>query len=264
MAATFADVVGLVLESLAHARAEAFGLDDGGHEKRDILEAAAVREGAHGGAAHDAHADIFLQAAAFVDEGAFHASRDLGEGGVEGKAGLHADAEQIEYLGQLAFDLFLSAVNGCIEENNGHQAAEKAQQEDHHGFLDGRKGATAHEYGGKEPHDDGTEQAAAKEFGDAPFAGFAGKYEAFLDDGAQALGHQVLGQFFQGLFEAARLGRGLDGGDGFIGRHGKGVVRFVHRFQAGHALADGGFGLYDAPDDAEEYEEYDGGQRYGK
>lgn len=33
LTAAFADVVCLVLECLAHARAEAFGLDDGGHEE---------------------------------------------------------------------------------------------------------------------------------------------------------------------------------------------------------------------------------------
>ena len=205
LAAAFADVVGLVLEGLAHTCAETFGLDDGGHEERDVFEAATVCERAHGGAAHDAHADVFLQAAAFVDEGAFHAGRDLGESCIKGKASLDTDAEQIENLRQLPFDLLLTAVNGGIEKNDGHQAAEDAKQENDHGFLDGCPGAAAHEYGGKEPHDERAEQAAAEELRYAPFAGFAGEYEAFLDDGAQTLWYQMRGQFFHGFRKAARF-----------------------------------------------------------
>lgn len=123
LAAAFADVVGLVLESLAHAGAEALGLDDGGHEERDVLESTAVGHTAHGGAAHDAHADIILHAAAFVDKGALHTRRDLRERGVEGKSRLHADAEQVEHLWQLVLDLLLAALDGRIEEYDGHEAA---------------------------------------------------------------------------------------------------------------------------------------------
>ena len=114
LAAAFADVVGLVLEGLTHASAEALGLDDGGHEKRDILEATAVGHAAHGGAAHDAHANVVLHAAAFVDKGALHARGDLRERGVEGKARLHTDAEQVEHLRQLVLDLLLAALDGRI------------------------------------------------------------------------------------------------------------------------------------------------------
>ena len=103
LTAAFADVVGLVLEGLAHARAEALGLDDGGHEERDVLEAAAVGHAAHGGAAHDAHADVVLHAAALVDEGALHARGDLRQRGIEGEARLDADAEQVEHLRQICF-----------------------------------------------------------------------------------------------------------------------------------------------------------------
>lgn len=185
LATAFADVVGLVLEGLAHAGTEALGLDDGGHEERDVLEAAAVGHAAHGGAAHDAHADVVLHAAALVDEGALHARGDLRERGVEGKARLHTDAEQVEHLRQLVLDLLLAALDGRIEEDDGHEAAEEPEQEDHHGLLYGRICSRADHHQRKEPHDDGAEQAAAEELGDAPLARLARKRDALLDDGTK-------------------------------------------------------------------------------
>ena len=205
LAAAFADVVGLVLEGLTHAGAEALGLDDGGHEERDVLEAAAVGHAAHGGAAHDAHTDVVLHAAALVDERPLHARGDLREGGVEGKACLHADAEQVEHLRQLVLDLLLAALDGRIEEDDGHQAAEDAEQEDHHGLLHGGIGTIADHHQRKEPHDDSAEQAAAEELGSTPFARLAREKQALLDDGAQPQRRQGRGERGEHLLEAARL-----------------------------------------------------------
>ena len=204
LAAAFADIVGLVLEGLAHAGAEALGLDDGGHEERDVLEAAAVGHATHGGAAHDAHANVVLHAAALVYERALHARGDLREGGVEGKARLHADAEQIKYLWQLMLDLLLAALDGRIEKDDGHETAEDAEQKAQHGFLHRRIGAVMKEHDGKEPHDDGAEQAAAEELGDAPLARLAREHDALLDDGAQSHRRQGRCQCAEHLLDAAR------------------------------------------------------------
>lgn len=204
LATAFADVVGLVLEGLAHAGAEALGLDDGGHEERDVLEAAAVGHAAHGGAAHDAHANVVLHAAALVDERALHTRRDFRERGVEGKARLHTDAEQVEHLRQLVLNLLLAALDGRIEEDDGHEAAEETEQEDHHGLLYGRIGSRTDHHQGKEPHDDGAEQAAAEELGDAPLARLARKHDALLDDGAQPQRRQGRRQCAEHLLDAAR------------------------------------------------------------
>ena len=203
LAAAFADVVGLVLEGLTHAGAEALGLDDGGHEERDVLEAAAVGHATHGGAAHDAHANVVLHAAALVYERALHARGDLREGGVEGKARLHADAEQIKYLWQLMLDLLLAALDGRIEEDDGHETAENTEQEDHHGLLYGRIGSRADHHQRKEPHDNGTEQAAAEELGDAPLARLAREHDALLDDGTQPQRRQGRRQCAEHLLDAA-------------------------------------------------------------
>ena len=204
MAAAFADVVCLVLEGLAHAGAEALSLDDGGHEEGDVLEATAIGHAAHGGAAHDAHADVVLHAAALIDEGALHTRRDLRERGVEGKSRLHADAEQVEHLRQLVLDLLLAALDGRIEEDDGHEAAEETEQKDHHGLLYGRIGSRTDHHQRKEPHDDSAEQAAAEELGDAPLARLTREHDAFLDDGAQPQRRQGRRQRAEHLLDAAR------------------------------------------------------------
>ena len=118
----------------------------------------------------------------------------------EGKACLHADAEQVERLRQLVLDLLLAALDG---RGLGQVAAEDTEQEDHHGFLHGCVGCAANHHQRKEPHDDSAEQAAAEKLGDTPLARLAREHDALLDDGAQPQRRQGRRQRAEHLFDAA-------------------------------------------------------------
>jgi hypothetical protein len=52
-------------------------------------------------------------------------------------------------------------------------------------FRNGRIGSRTDHDQRKEPHDNGTEQAAAEELGDAPLARLAREHDTLVDDGAQ-------------------------------------------------------------------------------
>lgn len=184
-----------VLEQVQQARHE--GDDEDGWEDEEDEREDNLDRGFHG-------LRLDVLAAAFVDKGALHARGDLRERGVEGKARLHTDAEQVEHLRQLVLDLLLAALDGRIEENDRHEAAEDTEQKDHHGFLLGCVRCAANHHQGKEPHDDGAEQAAAEELGDAPLTRLAREHDALLDDGAQPQRCQGRHQCAEHLLDAAR------------------------------------------------------------
>ena len=119
LAALDAHLVGLGPQHPADRHAEGVGLEDGEHERPELGDVGAGVEGAHGVGPAGAGPHLAEHAGELVGERPGHGGDGAVERLLEAEAGLDADDEQVEDVGQLGADLVLPLLDLAVEDGVG-------------------------------------------------------------------------------------------------------------------------------------------------
>src|SRR2546425_6318485 len=127
-------VAGLNLEDAAERDTELVGLDNRAHEARHLRRRAALGHLLERAPAAFADADLTQCELELLDQWAFHVLRELLDGTIETKPGLHAHGEEIERVRQLRRDRGLPRLDPGVEvevRSKRSQATEEERHEEH-------------------------------------------------------------------------------------------------------------------------------------
>ena len=135
-----AHLVGLGAQHAADRHAERVGLEDGEHERADLGDVGPGLQGSHGVGPRRAGSHLAEHAAELVGQRARHRGDRAVERLLEAEAGLDADREQVEDVGQLVAQLVLALLDPAVEHGVGAEDADQREQAGLRRVRDARRG----------------------------------------------------------------------------------------------------------------------------